>query len=96
VVLTKTRCEPVLKWAQNHTHIFLAIKLSHRWDSPPCLKSIHESYKLANSVFNFTNVCLVSKAEIRFEFSGKLYGRVRERRELEVRKDGVGTYSLVI
>lgn len=46
VILTRTTCEPVLKWAQNHTHVFIAAKLSHRWDSPPCLKSIREHYQL--------------------------------------------------
>lgn len=39
IIQGKSTCEPVLKWAQNMTHLFVAAKLSHRWDSPPCLKT---------------------------------------------------------
>ena len=39
IIQSKSTCEPVLKWAQNLTHIFVAAKLSHRWDSPPCLRT---------------------------------------------------------
>lgn len=92
MIQTKTTCEPVLKWAQNLTHIFVAAKLSHRWDSPPCLKSIQEKYELENSILSFINVCLVSNAEIKFHFIEKLHKKTKQ--SLEVKKDGVGTYSL--
>ena len=73
VIQTKSTCEPVLKWAQNLSHIFVAVKLSHRWDSPPCLKTVEESYDLKNSTLFFNNVCLVSNTRITFGISSKLY-----------------------
>lgn len=30
------RTQPVIRWAQNLTHIFLNLRLSHRHDSPTC------------------------------------------------------------
>ena len=66
IILTKSTCEPVLKWAQNSSHIFVAAKLSHRWDSPPCLKTVREDYHLRNNTLVFINLCLVSNAELKF------------------------------
>lgn len=94
IVQSKSTCEPVLKWAQNLTHIFVAIKLSHRWDSPPCLNTVEEKYELLNSTLSFKNVCLVSRTEIKFFIESKL--NKKSKGALEIKKDGVGEYSLTI
>jgi hypothetical protein len=39
VVQSESTCEPVAKWGQNTTHLFVSLKMSHRWDSPPCLNT---------------------------------------------------------
>jgi hypothetical protein len=41
IVQSESTCEPVAKWGQNETHLFLSLKMSHRWDSPPCLNTKH-------------------------------------------------------
>jgi hypothetical protein len=44
-----TNLEPVVKWAQNHSHVFLSFKLSHRIDSPPCV-NIKQEKKIARNI----------------------------------------------
>jgi hypothetical protein len=46
VILGKSVCEPVVKWAQNQTHVMVAVKLSHRWDSPPCTNTLQQTHHL--------------------------------------------------
>lgn len=40
--------------------------MSHRWDSPPCLKTVEEIYQLNDSSLILKNICLVSNAQIKF------------------------------
>ena len=56
-----------MKWGQNQTHVFITFKLSHRWDSPPCLNTQKESSRLEHDVFIYENVCVVSHQRIMFE-----------------------------
>lgn len=46
------RCS--FQWAQNSTHIFLAVKFSHRWSSPGALKVHDEKAAVTNCCFNFS------------------------------------------
>lgn len=93
-MLGTSTCEPVIKWAQNLTHLFIAVKLSHRWDSPPCSTTLKEAYSVINQTLRFNNVCLVSNEQITFEFKINLLNGTED--NLDIKKDGVGTYSITI
>lgn len=95
IVLTQSNCEPVVKWGQNLTHVFITMKMSHRWDSPPCLNTKEERSNLANNSFEYINLCLVSQSLITFTFSVEFYENVKKN-DIIVTKDGVGTYSSII
>jgi hypothetical protein len=71
------------------------MKMSHRWDSPPCLHTKSETTNLNSSSFEYTNICLVSHQKITFKTSLNFYYDVKEN-PVEVIKDGVGTYAVTI
>ena len=75
------------------THVFISAKLSHRWDSPPCVKTVSEDYRLNNSTITFINVCLVSNVELKFTFCEILHRQTVG--DVSVKKDGVGTFSII-
>jgi hypothetical protein len=85
----------VIKWGQNESHIFISMKMSHRWDSPPCLNTKHEQSKLSNDSFQYINTCVVSHSKITFAFLIDLYDEAKAQ-EVIVHKDGVGIYSAII
>jgi len=73
IVLGESQTEPVLKWGQNMTHIFITFKLSHRWDSPPCLNSKSEGSEISSRSLFYINVCLVSHQKVTFKLDLDLY-----------------------
>lgn len=77
IILEESTCEPILKWSQNMSHIFITIKTSHRWDSPPCLYSKNQSSYLNQSYFYYSNTCLVSHSRLNFELKMNLYRDVK-------------------
>lgn len=95
IVLSESTCEPVTKWGQNESHIFLSMKMSHRWDSPPCLNTKKELSQLNNNTFEFTNICVVSHSKITFNLIVEFYEQVKDQ-EVVVSRDGVGIYSTII
>lgn len=95
IVLGESACEPVLKWGQNDTHLFISMKMSHRWDSPPCLSTKQEFSSLTNQTFEYVNICVVSHQKIRFETKFDFFSNVVDG-EVRVIKDGVGTFSTII
>ena len=95
IVLERTTCEPTIKWAQNESHIFLTIKLSHRWDSPPCLNSLSQKSSIENDTLYYSNECMVGHSKITFETELKFKKEVEEN-SLDIKRDGVGTYFVQI
>ncbi len=75
-MLGETNCQPVLKWGQNNTHIFLTMKLSHRWDSPPCLYTQKEHWSVINDSLEYVNVCVVSHQRLNFNLKFEFYQSV--------------------
>lgn len=65
----ESKCPPVIKWSQNMTHLFISMKMSHRWDSPPCLTTQSETVNLSKDNFEYINVCVVSHHRITFNMS---------------------------
>lgn len=91
---SESTVEPVAKWGQNETHLFLSLKMSHRWDSPPCLNTKRQNAFSSSSHFNYTNLCLVSNSKITFSFLLSFYDEVVH--PIAVSGDGVGIYSAII
>lgn len=75
-MLGTSETEPILKWGQNRTHLFISFKLSHRWDSPPCLYTQSEKSQLGTESFFYNNVCLVSHHKVSFKLNLSLYRSV--------------------
>jgi len=76
IILGTSETEPILKWGQNRTHVFVTFKLSHRWDSPPCLYTQSQQSKLEQDAFFYNNVCLVSHQKVNFKVNLNLYKSV--------------------
>lgn len=55
------------------SHIFINIKTSHRWDSPPCLNTKKESAFLNESLLEYENICVVSQQRLTFSLRINLY-----------------------
>lgn len=97
VVQSESTCEPVAKWGQNTTHLFVSLKMSHRWDSPPCLNTKHQSTHSSGEHLNYTNVCLVANSKITFSFLLQFYDQIAPHSHpITFSRDGVGTYSAII
>ena len=63
----------MIKWGQNNSHVFINIKTSHRWDSPPCLNTKRETAFLNESLLEYVNICVVSQQKITFALRIQLY-----------------------
>jgi hypothetical protein len=117
IVLGTSLAEPAIKWFQNKTHVFVTMKLSHRWDSPPCLNTQNYSSSLDSNILSYENNCLVSHQRVSFQAKLKLNKAVVTPPQskdtkirhifkgevsqyfpytFEVKKDGVGTYSVTL
>ena len=71
------------------------MKMSHRWDSPPCLNTKSQVKTQTSQYFEYINVCVVSHQRMTFNTSLNLYYDIKEL-AVEVIKDGVGTYSTIL
>lgn len=45
---------PAMQWAQNSTHVFLAVKFAQRWNAPGALEVENETVAFSACCFNFT------------------------------------------
>ena len=92
----------MLKWGQNKSHIFLTLKTSHRWDSPPCLNTKSKHSELYHRNFTFLLVCHSSHIKITFslylDFHTFVSPKTDEQGKIifSLGSDGVGIYSAII
>jgi len=56
--------------------VLVAFKLSHRWDSPPCTSTKHESFTFENNTLDYVNDCVVSRQKIHFKVNLQLWQHV--------------------
>ncbi len=56
--------------------MFITFKLSHRWDSPPCLYAQAQQSRLEEDAFFYNNVCVVSHQKVNFKVNLNLYRSV--------------------
>jgi hypothetical protein len=45
---------PAMQWAQNSTHVFLAVKFAQRWNAPGALEVENHTVEFSTCCFNFT------------------------------------------
>merc|ERR1712085_67198 len=45
---------PAMQWAQNSTHIFIAVKFAQRWNAPGALEVENKTVDFTGCCFNFT------------------------------------------
>lgn len=83
---------PVFKWGQSKTHIFLYVKLSHRFGSPGCLDvTTQPQFKLNNRNFSFEVECIQATQPLVFSIEFQMpYGGSSP----ELTKDSVGCFTL--
>lgn len=46
--------KPAMQWAQNSTHVFLAVKFAQRWNAPGALEVRNETVDISECCFNLT------------------------------------------
>ena len=56
--------------------MFITFKLSHRWDSPPCLYTQGQQSRLETDAFFYNNLCVVSHQKVNFKVNLNLYKSV--------------------
>lgn len=64
---------PAMQWAQNSTHVFLAIKFCQRWNAPGALEVENETVSFAGGCFNFTAFGEHSFIRRRYHLSFELF-----------------------
>merc|ERR1712039_597007 len=67
---------PAAQWAQNSTHIFLAVKFAQRWNAPGALEVENETVSISSSSFNFTAFGEHSFIRRRYHLSFELFRAV--------------------
>lgn len=95
VFLLSPSVNPVVKWAQNTTHIFVSVKLSHRHDAPGCLDVRNESMKMDNGTVNYTASGVSAGVPLNFEMFLTL-NRTIDNEDSIWQKESVGTFSMTL
>jgi len=67
---------PAAQWAQNSTHVFLAIKFAQRWNAPGALEVENETVSISSCCFNFTAFGEHSFIRRRYHLSFELFRAV--------------------
>lgn len=67
---------PAMQWAQNSTHIFIAIKFCKRWNAPGALEVKNETVDFSSCCFNFTAFGEHSMILRRYHLSLELFRKV--------------------
>jgi hypothetical protein len=89
------RVNPVIKWAQNNTHILLNIKLSHRHDAPGCLDVTNESLVFKDNQVNYTASGISAGVPLYFEMFLVLDKPIISSLS-SWQKESVGTFSVTL
>jgi len=64
---------PASQWAQNSTHIFLAVKFAQRWNAPGALEVENETVEISECCLNFTAFGEHSFIRRRYRLSFELF-----------------------
>lgn len=67
---------PAMQWAQNSTHVFLAVKFAQRWNAPGALEVENETVDISRCCFNFTAFGEHSFIRRRYQVSLELFRMV--------------------
>merc|ERR1719272_1557409 len=67
---------PAMQWAQNSTHLFIAIKFCKRWNAPGALEVKNETVDFSSCCFNFTAFGEHSMILRRYQLSLELFRKV--------------------
>lgn len=58
-----------MKWAQNISHVFINVKLSHRHDAPGCLDVFNERMDFTTNSLNFSAFGIQAHVPINFQLA---------------------------
>jgi len=64
---------PAMQWAQNSTHVFIAVKFAQRWNAPGALQVENETVAFSSCCFNFTAFGEHSLIRRRYHLSFELF-----------------------
>lgn len=64
---------PSMQWAQNSTHVFIAVKFAQRWNAPGALQVENETVAFSSCCFNFTAFGEHSLIRRRYHLSFELF-----------------------
>jgi len=64
---------PASQWAQNSTHVFLAVKFAQRWNAPGALEVGNQTVSITSCCFNFTAFGEHSMIRRRYHLSWELF-----------------------
>jgi hypothetical protein len=93
------KVQPVFKWGQSNSEVFIEIKLSHRFDAPGCLdtlsrEDVHDVISLTQGTsFRFSRKCVQANQPLLFELEFPLFQPIES---VDLEPNSVGKLTVVL
>ena len=68
--------EPTISWAQDLRHVYMEVKLAHRFDAPGCANHTDTVIKISEKSIDLQVVCDAISSKIKYVLGLELYGGV--------------------